>query len=81
MRTFIYQNEEILIEVIATAKLIAIESVNIEYEPCTIKYKDVQGLNYRDTYEEIEPFSDEIEGTLFFTTEPNGKKTKLYLIG
>lgn len=81
MKTFIYQNEEILNEVIATTKLMALESMEISYKPCCIKYEDVKGLNYRDTCQEIKPFTDTIDGTLFYRISPKGRITKLFLIG
>ena len=80
MQTFIFQKKETLIEVEAMAKLMAIESKKIDYEPYLINYEDVKGLTYRDTYKEIEPFDNELNGTLFFRTETNGTITKLFLI-
>lgn len=81
MKTYIYQNREKFIEAEAMAKLIAIASSDIDYEPCKINYENVKGLEYRDTYKEIEPFAGELNGTLFFKIGNEGEIEKLYLIG
>lgn len=81
MKTYIYENEETLIEVNAMAKSIALESREIEYEECSIKYDDVKGLKYRDTYNDIKPFSDHINGTAFFKTDNEGNRKYLYRLG
>lgn len=80
MKTYIYQNKEKFIEAEAMAKLIAIASSDIDYKPCKINYENVEGLEYRDTYKKIKPFTEEINGTLFFKIDNEGKIEKLYLI-
>ena len=81
MKTYIYQKRENLIEAEAMAKLIAIASSDIDYERCKINYENVRGLEYRDTYKEIEPFTGDINGTLFYKIGIDGEIEKLYLIG
>ena len=80
MKTYIYQNREKFIETEAMAKLIATASSDIEYKPCKINYENVKGLEYRDTYKKIEPFTDDINGTLFFKIDNEGEIEKLYFI-
>lgn len=81
MKTYIYENEEAFIEANAMAKLIALESREIEYEECSIEYDDVKELMYRDTCNEIKPFSGQLNGTAFFKTDNEGNRKYLYRLG